>query len=331
MQPLVSTIMPAYNAEQYIEAAIESVLAQTYENWELMVVDDGSIDGTAEIVRRFAASDARIKYIYQANQMLARARNNGIRHSEGSLIAFLDSDDLWLPEKLELQVAAIEAERADLVFSDGWVFVDEDAADETQPYGARSGCFSGAEMFRLGFIENQIPVLSVLVRRDVLMRANCFDEDPCYRNCEDYDLWMRLADGGAVFYGMPDKLFRYRHRSGSMSRHSNIDPRFIPILYPENSQSLSAKIALLKKYQHTEVLPRWVMQRRFRNLYRELVAVALAESKTFEGQAYARESLLFEEKDYKTLLKQYLIRYAPRYYNPLRLHLFRAKILLKGK
>jgi teichuronic acid biosynthesis glycosyltransferase TuaG len=100
--------MPAYNAEKYIAESIRSALDQTHTNWELVVVDDGSTDGTAEIVRGFRRADDRIKYIFQQNGRLGKARNTGLENSTGRLIAFLDSDDLWARGKLELQVKIME-------------------------------------------------------------------------------------------------------------------------------------------------------------------------------------------------------------------------------
>src|SRR5215467_11570142 len=104
---LVSIIMPAYNAEKYIADSIRSVLAQTYTDWELIVVVDGSTDNTASLVQQFVTRDSRIKYFFQENGRLGKARNTGIKNASGSLIAFLDSDDLWLETKLELQLQEI--------------------------------------------------------------------------------------------------------------------------------------------------------------------------------------------------------------------------------
>src|ERR1044072_6081218 len=100
---LVSIIMPAYNAERYIAASIESVLAQTYSDWELIVVDDGSTDRTATVTQEFVKRDPRIKYIFQENGRLGKARNTGIKNSRGPLIAFLDSDALWIETNLAAQ------------------------------------------------------------------------------------------------------------------------------------------------------------------------------------------------------------------------------------
>lgn len=104
-RPLVSVIMPAYNAAPFVKAAIDSVLAQTYSNIELIVVDDGSTDGTGEIVQRYGS---KLSYIYQRNSRQAAARNTGLWHAGGEVLAFIDADDIWLPEKLEKQVALLE-------------------------------------------------------------------------------------------------------------------------------------------------------------------------------------------------------------------------------
>ena len=109
--------MPAYNAEKYVGQAIQSVLDQTHSDWELIVVDDGSTDRTSDLVQQIAGSESRIRYLFQENSRLGKARNNGIQHSSGNLIAFLDSDDLWLPQKLEMQLQIQKSTNADLVFT----------------------------------------------------------------------------------------------------------------------------------------------------------------------------------------------------------------------
>lgn len=215
--PLVSVIMPAYNAGKHIAESVRSVLAQTYGQWELIVVDDGSRDETAEIVRRFAAADARIKLVSQPNGGQGKARNTGIRMASGELVAFLDADDLWEKEKLQLQVDVIEDRQPDVVFSDGFIFSDDDTTDESQRFATIRGEFAATEMFRLLFMSNRIPVLSAMVRLEALQRVGLFDPDRRYQNCEDYDLWLKLARAGAVFYGMPETLVRYRRHTKSMS------------------------------------------------------------------------------------------------------------------
>ena len=120
MPPRVSAVITTYNQAAYIGAAVASVLDQTYSEVETVLVDDGSTDGTA---RELAPFRDRIRYIYQPNQGIAAARNTGVQHTTGSLVAFLDGDDLWSPEKLEIQVeASLRHSDAGLIVADGVYF-----------------------------------------------------------------------------------------------------------------------------------------------------------------------------------------------------------------
>src|SRR5215471_21565982 len=121
---LISVIMPAYNAEQFISESINSVINQTYRNWELIIVDDGSTDKTKEIITEFQKANQRIKYFYQQNSKQGKARNTGIENSKAGLIAFLDADDLWVPEMLETQFDLLKKTGANLAFSTN-KFIDE--------------------------------------------------------------------------------------------------------------------------------------------------------------------------------------------------------------
>src|SRR5688572_23610353 len=216
-QDLISVIMPAYNAEKYIATSIESVLAQTYPDWELIVVDDGSTDSTATIVQEFVKRDLRIKYVFQENGRLGKARNTGISNSTGSLIAFLDSDDLWMPSKLEAQTRAMAANNADVVYSKAWIFTDKEIIAETETMMSTVGLFSGPDFFDSLIRQNQLPILTVLLKKSTLDRVGLFEEAKPYHGCEDYDLWLRLAKAGFVFYGMPDVLARYRRHDKAMT------------------------------------------------------------------------------------------------------------------
>jgi glycosyltransferase involved in cell wall biosynthesis len=235
--PLISIIMPAYNTERYIAAAIRSVLDQTYQRWELIVIDDGSTDATASVVRDFVSSDGRIKYIFQHNQKQAKARNTGIKQSGGELVAFLDSDDLWTREKLDLQVKALRENAADLIFSDGFVFHDNNVFDENSTFKSAVGGFGGAEWFMDLMLRNRIPVLSVLVRRKVLDEVGGFDEDPRHWGLEDYDLWLSIARRGYRFYGMRERLVRYRVRNDSTSS--------------QREAMLKAELSMIEKHQRS--------------------------------------------------------------------------------
>lgn len=309
--PRVSVIMPAYNAERFIEQAIRSVLSQTYTDWELIVVDDGSRDRTAEIARDHAVADARIKVVSQPNGRLANARNTGIRHARGELIAFLDSDDLWMAEKLQSQVKVIDLTRAGVVFTDGFLFHEENAQDESRTFDNIAGRFTAGEMLDQLFSGNKIPVLSAIVRREILIAAGGFDESPAlYSGCEDYDLWFRLAQRETIFFGMKERLVRYRLHTAGMSA--------------KRIEMLRTEIALLRRYyplaHHRDRLVEKSARRKITALYRELSATLLAHERLDELREHLNELRVFDRIGFRTLVHLMLVKLLSRRYNKLREH-----------
>ena len=219
MVELVSVIMPAFNAEKYISESIESVIAQTYTNWELIIVDDGSTDNTAKIVKVFSSADNRIKYFYQSNQQMGKARNTGLQNSNGKLIAFLDSDDIWVSNKLEIQVDFLKNKEVDLVFSDGYVFRDSIENVEYE-YKTINGEVYGNHAQHALMMQNFIPIPSVLTYKSAIVKVDGFNENIEIHNVADYQLWLKMLIGGFKFYGIPEKLFYYR-KHNSQSTHTD--------------------------------------------------------------------------------------------------------------
>jgi glycosyltransferase involved in cell wall biosynthesis len=217
--PLVSVIMPAYNVAPYIEAAISSVLAQTYPRFELLVVNDGSTDETQKVVQRVTehSGDSRIRSLEQSNRGLAATRNTGLRAARGSLLAFLDSDDTWHPRKLELQVAALRS-REDA----GFCFC-------FSSYMHDSGALTGTSM-RASVLE---PTLHEMIKRNhcgngstVLARRQCFEIAGEFRDdlhsCEDYEMWCRILGlSDYRLFCVPESLTFYRLRATSLSFNSD--------------------------------------------------------------------------------------------------------------
>ena len=185
--PLVSVIIPTYNRARLVGEAIESVLAQTYKHLEIIVVDDGSTDGTEEALGPYRE---RIEYIYQQNRGASAARNTGIFRARGDYIAFLDSDDLWVPEKLELQVDYLE-KHADcgLVYTDCEFLVVRDGRVVERIEKNLTG-YSGYAYLQI-FMRNEVFIPTVLLRRDCLGAVGYFDEKLTF--FEDVDLWFRLS------------------------------------------------------------------------------------------------------------------------------------------
>lgn len=209
MQKLVSIIVPAYNVEAYIAETIESVIVQTYTNWELIIVDDGSTDGTADIVKQYALTDPRIQYHYQTNGRQGKARNTAIKHANGELLAFLDADDLWPPNKLETQIEIFDLFPVDFVYTNGVVFqgnINQVVSTFTIPEGLQDESFIFEKLLN-GY---SFPNLSVMVKTKNLRDIEGFEEDLRIQNAEDYQMWLRLADNSCVMYGLNKPLFYYR-------------------------------------------------------------------------------------------------------------------------
>jgi glycosyltransferase involved in cell wall biosynthesis len=116
-QSLVSVVIPAFNSKKYIAETLQSVSNQSYKNFEVVIVDDGSTDGQSEIIQQHCAADARFRAIFQENTGVSTARNNGFNHTKGKYIAFLDADDVWLPDNLQLKIDKLEAGPYGLVHS----------------------------------------------------------------------------------------------------------------------------------------------------------------------------------------------------------------------
>jgi glycosyltransferase involved in cell wall biosynthesis len=215
-KPLVSIIMPAYNAEKTIVESIESVLRQTYKNWELIVVNDGSMDSTSAVV--WAINDERVRLIEQENGGVANARNNGINNATGEYIAFLDSDDLWVEDKLERQLGVLVCGKHKMCFAKTWCFREN--SNQT------SDCFVNIS---LDFDDRDkilvydfIPILTVLLAKDVLDEVGHFDET--LRGVEDWDMWIRVLQKYDAIY-LDEFLAKYRISSTGLS--GNFEKHFI--------------------------------------------------------------------------------------------------------
>jgi teichuronic acid biosynthesis glycosyltransferase TuaG len=217
----ISVITPAFNSGNYIAQSIEAVQSQTFTDWELIIVDDGSTDNTKGIVEEFIKSDSRIKYIYQANGKQGKARNIAISEANGEYLAFLDSDDLWVPNKLEKQLACILEKKVDLVFTQGWSFqssIEEDVKEVDTPLGIQKN----SQLLMKQLYGYGLPILSVLVKTKVVLNVGGFEEDLRVQNAEDYQLWLKICDAGYTFYGMNERLFYYRVHPNQVTAEDSI-------------------------------------------------------------------------------------------------------------
>lgn len=213
MKPEISIIMCAYNAGRYIEEAIDSVQAQTFENWELIVVDDGSVDDTAQKVKS-KMQDQRIRYIYQENAKQGKARNNGIANAKAEWIAILDADDRWKPEKLQLQLSVAKEKNADVLCSRANLMDAEgNYVAENQLDILQTGWLRPQQALLNG--RNDIIFSTVLMKKAVIDSVGGFNETPGM--AEDYHLFLSLSDRGYTFYRQPDILADYRIHASQTS------------------------------------------------------------------------------------------------------------------
>ncbi len=186
--PRVSVIIPTYNRRDFAREAIASVCAQTYRDFELIVVDDGSTDGTARIVKEFRQGRAdSIQYIFQTNQGVSAARNHGVVRSSGQLLAFLDSDDVWQPEKLATQIAFFNAQPTAQICQTQEVWLRRGLRVNPRNKHRKSG----GDIFLRSLELCLVSPSAVMMQRTLFERMGGFDEQ--LPACEDYDLWLRIA------------------------------------------------------------------------------------------------------------------------------------------
>ena len=172
IMPEVSVVIPAFNAARFLPDALESVFQQTFTDYEVVVVDDGSTDDTAQLVNRYGN---RMRYFFQENAGVSRARNRGIRESAGKYIAFLDADDVWLPTKLARQVERFRQRPAlGMVFTDGVSFNEQGVLRGSKIKWRRR--LAKRDLIRAIFLYSGVGTPTVMVRRDVFDRVGYFDE-----------------------------------------------------------------------------------------------------------------------------------------------------------
>jgi GT2 family glycosyltransferase len=277
-QPLVSVIVPTFNRAYCLGRTLDSALAQTYRAVEVLVIDDGSTDETAELVRTRSAQDARLRYFYQDNRGVSAARNHGLRVAEGEFVAFLDSDDIWKPWKLELQVACLvlrpdvgmvwtDMEAVDPEgnvvdpkhlrtfydayrwFSTEQLFREAHRLDEAAPAvpEAAGGAFHVGDIFSPMIMGNLVHTSTVLLRRERVEKVKAFNES--WRSGEDHDFHLRTCREGPV--GFID-LASIQYQRGMPDRLSGLHQ-----VVAENFLTTVTKVIVEHKERIT--LPRWML------------------------------------------------------------------------
>jgi glycosyltransferase involved in cell wall biosynthesis len=213
--PAVSVIIPAYRVTEYIAETLDSVLAQTFTDYEIILVNDGCPD-TPALERVLEPYRARIVYIKQANCGLAAARNTAIRASRAPLVALLDGDDAWEPDYLEHQIGMMRADPTiDILYPNAVIIGDTPHAGRMlMDFSPSEGEVTFAKLARL----ECVVTVSVVAKREVLERAGLFN--PALRRVEDFELWLRVAAAGGRIAYHRKPLLRYRRRATSLSADS---------------------------------------------------------------------------------------------------------------
>jgi glycosyltransferase involved in cell wall biosynthesis len=214
---LISVVIPAYNVAPYIAETLESVFAQTYTNYEVIVVNDGSPD-TEEFEKVIAPYLSRIHYLKQENLGASVARNAGVKAARGEFIAFLDADDLWMPNYLEAQVNFIRERGADLVCADATMFGEPETEGQSYMTLLMNDAPASADVSFLQLIDASRCLITsgIVARRGRLIDAGLFD--PALRTAQDFDMWLRLALRGARLSYHRQALLKYRCRADGLTR-----------------------------------------------------------------------------------------------------------------
>ncbi len=238
-QGLVSIITPLYQAQKYISKTIESVRSQTYENWEMIVVDDCSTDAGSSLVRAYTTEDSRIRYHRNEKNMgAAKSRNEAMKLARGQYLAFLDSDDLWEPQKLEKQIKLMQEKNAAFVFA-GCDVIDDDGKPLQKIRHVPE--YITYEKLLWG---NVIPCLTVLIDRE---KAGDFSMPNIGH--EDYATWLKILKKVKEAYGIDEVLGHYRVNRNSLSGNKLRTIRWTWNIY-RNEQHLPIIKSILYLFGH---------------------------------------------------------------------------------
>lgn len=206
----VSVIIPTYNSAQYLDAAVKSVLEQTFTDYEILIIDDGSTDKTEEVIKQFGDS---VRYIRQKNQGVSVARNLGIKESVGKYVAFLDADDVWLPAKLEKQILALEKAHDSKVCYTEYISV----SDDMKPTELKRLRTNGSVLNDLLLRGNVVgPPSALMCERVLFEKLGGFDSNLSL--CADWEMWFRLSLATDLFF-LKEPLVKYRLHDSNMSKN----------------------------------------------------------------------------------------------------------------
>jgi glycosyltransferase involved in cell wall biosynthesis len=302
MNPKVSIVMPVLNGQRFIGEAIQSILAQTYHNYELIMIDDGSTDGTPGIVHSFA-SQLELQYVrHESPRGIAPSMNDGVRHATGDLIAFLDHDDGWLPDFLLTQVTYLQTHpevgmvHSDFQTTDVTGSIVEESVAECRGRARPSG-----NVFHDLFLDSFIVGNSVLIRKECFDRLGIFDETLKWG---DYHMWMRIARHYRVDY-VPKVLTKYRQHFTQSTRSTFTSEA------DSDSVALQAIKKLLEQYPEIrQELGEKTIRRRMAMLYYDMAYAWFAKEEMRNARICAMRAIRLWPTHLK-YLRMYLVCLLP--------------------
>lgn len=293
MIPPVTVLMTVYNAEKYLSIAIESILNQTFQNFEFMIINDGSTDRSIEVLRKYAAMDERIRLInYDTNRGIIACSNDGIERSLGEYIARMDADDISLPDRLEIQYRFLETHPSYVCVGCKSMMID--------PYGEDLKIFpfhGGNEAIvkaMLNGVGGAIIHPSAMIRKSALLKIGGYNED--FRHAEDMELFLQLTEAGLVA-NIPDVLFKYRQTPSGIGYKNRKAQKETYLRSIENAHARRKQVfdkkALEKEINEEEVL-----------IYNKWAWWALSAGNVKVARKYAFKTLLrrpFSKESWKVL------------------------------
>ena len=247
--PLISVVIPAYNAEQFLDETLESVLSQTYENWECIIVNDGSTDNTESVAKKWCEKDSRFRLTIKENGGLSSARNWGIKESKAEYIAFLDHDDVLTPDSLEVRINVLIEQNVDLVYSNAYR-INHREYTQLLTRNIYSGRIEGIKAIHIFLETNQATPSTVLCRKKIIEDIGGFTWD---KKAEDLYCWLNLLLSNNSFYGIESPLVYYRILDHSMSASDrNCTKEIIAIIEDLKLMLINSKV------NYSKYLKLWV-------------------------------------------------------------------------
>lgn len=294
----ISIVVPVYNVEDYLEETITSVINQTHQEWELLLVEDGSKDRSAAICKDFEKRDERIRYIRKENGGQASARNVGIREAKYENICFLDSDDIYAPDRLSSQIELVKSQPADFYYGGGFKFKSgENYLEKNEAYEWIYGSFSGDEFFKILYHSCAVNINTVLIKKSFLLDIGLFDEDDDLRGTEDWDLWLRIALKSQSIIGDPQRKVYYRIHEKNITH--------------QRARMLLGKLKIYRKHDQSSLVSKKMRLKEYRYVFRELMNALHHENRSKEIKPLFNELKKIDPWSFVTIHQRILIHLFP--------------------